>query len=97
MTDSGHTQAERIADLEALIEELREKIEGLDARIAELEQEISTLRGDVRDLEADAGDRAQTRLGAYRSLLIDLDHLFGIRHLPFGVRAALDDFGELLT
>jgi hypothetical protein len=96
MADKGRTQAEHIANLEALIGGLKEKIEGLDGRIAEMEDKIAGLKGDVVQLEADAEDGALSRRGAYRALPADLDCLFGIKHLPLARPASLTEFGEML-
>jgi hypothetical protein len=83
------TPAGRIADLEAQIAALNQKIAGLEEKGEDLESEVARLEDDTEDLSA-------IRIPAYRTLLADLDYLFGLRHLPFALRLSLDAFGELL-
>jgi septal ring factor EnvC (AmiA/AmiB activator) len=88
--ESKHrTQEERITDLEAQLRERDETIRKLEDRIYDLESEIAQLEGE-------AEDRGHQQRGAYQSLLADIDDLFGVKYLPFVLRASLAEFGEML-
>jgi chromosome segregation ATPase len=74
---------ELIAERDAEIKKLSERINELEARVAGLESDLDSI-------EDEAEEHSLARLGLYRSLITDLDALFGLRRLPIGLRMQLD-------
>jgi hypothetical protein len=75
---------------------LQRRIKDLEKQVAALTDKVDDLKDTVACLEGEAANRDLRRLATYRSVLADLDWIFGLRNLPISLRFQLESFEALL-